>query len=113
LAANGGEVATPSLPVLAVVVLLPPTNVAPASDPFELAPPPVDPTPRSVNVTVTPVTGWPVASITRTDSGCLYWPPAIACWRIGDTAVTVAGIPAAVLVSEKLTDPYAVWAMIV
>jgi hypothetical protein len=72
-----------------------------------------DPPAPNLNMTVTPHTGWPFASSTRTDSASGYSLPAVACCVGGEIAVMVAGMPAAVLVSEKPTDPYALVAVIV
>jgi hypothetical protein len=112
-AANFGETAIPELLLRVVAELLPAVNAAPALSPppaFALpvpGPPPlaVEPRPPSVKVTVTPDTGSPSASSTSTDNGCRYVPAAMARWCVGERAVTAAGMPAAVLLSEKLADP--------
>src|SRR5207302_2833048 len=69
-------VATP----LALVVWLAPVIV-----PFPVA---------TANVTATPVTGFPFASLTITDGGALTAVPAVADWLVGLFAAIVAPAPA-------------------
>src|SRR5437588_437071 len=69
-------VATP----LVLVVWLPPVIV-----PFPGA---------TANVTATPVTGFPFASLTITDGGALTAVPAVADWLVGLFAAIVAPAPA-------------------
>src|SRR5207237_1761067 len=47
-----------------------------------------------VNVTATPVTGFPFASFTITDGGELTAVPAVADWLVGLFAAIVAAVPA-------------------
>src|SRR5205807_1732313 len=77
-------VATP----LVLVVWLPPVTV-----PLPVA---------GVNVTVTPVTGFPFASFTITDGGALTAFPAVADWLVALFAAIVAA-PPAVPVAAKVT----------
>ena len=70
-AVNAGEVATPLASVVAVAWVLPSSKLALATALVPQAPPVAEP---SVNVTVAPTTGLPLASSTRTAaaarSGC-------------------------------------------
>src|SRR5205085_2670196 len=77
-------VATP----LALVVWLPPRNSAVPG--------------ATANVTATPVTGFPFASLTITDGGALTAAPAVADWLVGLFAAIVAAAPA-VPVAVKVT----------
>src|SRR5947208_4776048 len=47
-----------------------------------------------VNVTATPVTGFPFASFTITDGGALTAVPAVADWLVALFAAIVAAVPA-------------------
>src|SRR5437016_4299712 len=73
---------------LVLVVWLPPVTV-----PLPVA---------GVNVTVTPVTGFPFASFTITDGGALTASPAVADWLVALFAAIVAA-PPAVPVAVKVT----------
>src|SRR5437016_307547 len=81
------------LPAVGPSVQLP--TVAP---PLLLAvwvPPVIVPSPgATANVTATPVTGFPFASLTITDGGALTAVPAVADWLVGLFAAIVAPAPA-------------------
>ena len=64
-----GEVATPSALVVSVAWLVPSSKLAPAAA-AEPPPAPALPAEPRLNVTVAPTTGLPLASSTRTASGC-------------------------------------------
>src|SRR5438105_6081424 len=58
-------------------------------------PPVIVPFPgATANVTATPVTGFPFASLTITDGGTLTAVPAVADWLVGLFAAIVAAVPA-------------------
>src|SRR5437660_5359814 len=58
-------------------------------------PPVIVPFPgATANVTATPVTGFPFASLTITDGGELTAVPAVAAWLVGLFAAIVAAAPA-------------------
>src|SRR5207237_7727872 len=66
-------------------------------------PPVIVPFPgATANVTATPVTGFPFASLTITDGGALTAVPAVADWLVGLFAAIVAAAPA-VPVAVKVT----------
>src|SRR5207237_1422009 len=76
LSVQEARAAIPSVPVLTAVVGV--TGRLPAA---------------GVNVTATPVTGFPFASFTITDGGALTAVPAVADWLVGLFAAIVAAAP--------------------
>src|SRR5207302_5514913 len=99
-----------SEPEVAVRVLLPAVGLSvqlpTVATPLVLVvwvPPVIVPLPgATANVTVTPVTGFPFASLTITDGGQLTAVPAAADWLVGLFAAIVAAAPA-VPVAVKVT----------
>src|SRR5205807_576825 len=91
-----------SEPEVAVRVLLPTVGLSvqlpTVATPLVLVvwvPPVIVPFPgATANVTVTPVTGFPFASLTITDGGALTAVPAVADWLVGLFAAIVAPAPA-------------------
>ena len=91
-----------SEPEVAVRVLLPAVGLSvqlpTVATPLVLVvwvPPVIVPLPgATANVTVTPVTGFPFASLTITDGGALTAVPAVADWLVGLFAAIVAPAPA-------------------
>src|SRR5437588_506403 len=89
-------------PEVAVRVLLPAVGLSvqlpTVATPLVLVvwvPPVIVPLPgATANVTVTPVTGFPFASLTITDGGALTAVPAVADWLVGLFAAIVAPAPA-------------------
>src|SRR5439155_25374655 len=58
-----------------------------------------------VNVTATPVTGFPLASFTITEGGELTAVPAVADWLVGLFAAIVAAVPAVAVAPKVTGDP--------
>src|SRR5205807_461489 len=80
------------LPAVALSVQLP--SVASLLDALPIFPPVIVPFPgATANVTATPVTGFPFASLTITDGGELTAVPAVAAWLVGLFAAIVAAAP--------------------
>ena len=84
LAVNCGEVATPSLPVVAVAVVAPPAKAPPA------------PLAGAVNVTTTPLAGLPEASTALAESFAANAVPTVALWPLPAVALSAAGVTAGV-----------------